>query len=304
MKTLQPGTLLYRGIDSLPNQVRDPLSLNSERVLWLATSSLEAQTYIPDFGGSHSLSIPHYGSWEGDDDITPDGYLRDALVKLCGSEVQIHDREHACPPDYNPALRTYGPDCSINDRGEWKWGRPTSWSQTREPWVAWPEVCLKLKELGYAAEPGAFLWVKTTSGGKDNLPRVHRADAQLEGTLAIYEVTAPMTGLDRTNNGGTLADPDYHRARKWAELAVLGNRDFVAIDDYLQSNNAGNVGHTSIAVTSVGISKLRLVDMITAKHPRWPDVTERHDGQTAEEKAWRASASIQPERIRAHVLRV
>lgn len=268
MATIAKGTLLYRGIDCPPENVRDPLRVNKgEGILWCATDSQTAQTYIPDFGGLAAVSL----SFSRDEDIVrPDDGILTALMEMSKGPVQVHQREWPVERA-NPLL---GPISSPVVNGTF--GRPVSWSCQKGS-CKWADIRKTLLDLGYDANQD-FLWVK--SSYQDGKPTVERSDARLDGALAIFTVTENLRGLAPEASEGSLLDPEYHRTYRRRAPGV----DFSFVNDFCQTKRFGNVGHTSVAVFEEGTRKLALVDVIGARHFEWEECPEV--GPSPEELAW------------------
>lgn len=273
MITLPAGTLLYRGIDSPPEKVTQPMRLNGEKILWTATQSDVAQTYIPDWGCAAGLAMP----WGQDPLPHPDDGIVSELIAACGGKLEICRREWPLEKATSP--ETIPKHLIANGT----FGRVTSWGC--KPQVTWTDILAHLRSLGYDTKE-RYLWIKTTHDGQGKWPVV-AAKSKLRGTLAIFEAVAPLQGSDHTKNGHDLLDPAYHHAAGWGENSPAA--DFLRIGDYCQTKTHGNVGHESIAILGPGLAKLRLVGLVEACHHEWDETGPISSGPTAEETQWRES---------------
>jgi hypothetical protein len=276
MITLPKGTRLYRAIDTSPAEIDSPLKVNSEGVLWCATDSGTAATYVPTWGASGGFSFPMRPTGA----VSPTNDLNQALIRQCGGEIKIYDREISIPLD---KLQEQPADQVVYRDGVAKIGRPTSWSVN--PGVTWPEVLGKLEELGYDTKPeNGFGWLKLDKDSQGRLA-IAPEKSRFQGTLLIMETTEDLHGSNRRQ--GDLLDPDYHQAHRMAREEA--GRDFFVINDYCQTEKWGNVGHTSHAILPSGLAKLKLIAAIPALHNDWEHDMHPNTNPCPEELAWERS---------------
>jgi hypothetical protein len=266
---LEKGTLLYRGVDCPPEQLKDPLRTNQgEGILWTTQDSQSAQTYIADWGASSNLRIPS----NMEDIPRPDDAIVTALLEACGATVTINQREWPLAK-YKP--KDYPHHLSVNGT----YGRATSWSI--RPETGWKEIINLLKKLGYPAEPGKALWIKTQFNGRDRWNPV-AANARHKGTLVIFETTEKLTLEDKTEEGDGLLEPAYHQAAKWA---ASSKADGLLLEDFCQSETHGNVSHLAAGILKSGLNKLKVTATLPAQHHRWAG--QPSAGASREETQWR-----------------
>jgi len=233
---------------------------------------MAASTYIPEVGCRSGFALPY----NMDEILRPDDGVLDALVARLGGGFDISKREHPAQPGHGI------PDRLISNG---TFGRPTSWRQTGPVRITWHDIYAELRRLKYEPDGKHYLWFKTqtTNHGRDEiLPATYR----LRGTLVIFRVLADLTGYDFSANDGGQLDPDYHRAGGWARQAAAKGKDFVEISDLCQTKTWGNVGHNSVAVNAVGLTKLEVHAVIPAYHREWA-AGRLTTSPSLEETAWR-----------------
>lgn len=112
-----------------------------------------------------------------------------------------------------------------------------------------------------------------------------RADENVKGRLIILEVVEDLKIYDYTlgeSIEGDLTDLDYHKIDLFRIVEKKGY-DGIKINDFLQSDIEGNVNHISIGIFNSSISKVRVKDVIEATHPQ--DLMDRyrnHKGRSSE----------------------
>ena len=234
------------------------LRLNScEKILWTVQDSETAQTYIPDWG----LSAYFHIGWRAEDTPRPVDGLVDAIMEACGSKIEITGREWK--------VKDHHPIEPPRDVVNGTFGRPTSWIN-RGKRCTWGDIVSYLQGLGYEPEYDRGLKIKIQMH-RGRADEVVHASSRFQGSLAILRVKETLVGGVPAKGGGDLLDPDYHHAAGW--VAESPENDFLLIGDYCQTENYGNVGHTSVAVSEAGLAKLEVVDIIPALHHEWAEST-------------------------------
>jgi hypothetical protein len=267
LATLPKGTLLYRGIDDIPQNIKNPMGTNSEGVLWTATHSTVAQTYIPDWGLTSYLQL----KWDKSEQISPRHELAAMIATQLGTTFEILRREWEIKryPNVKPHLVTNG-----------TFGAPTAW-KTHGPTTTWGDIKTFAESLGYTFQNDA---TEIKIGRKDGVEILVPKDSRLPGSLVILETQNDLRGINYLSRNGDLMDPDYHHAHKWAEQAQEKEQDFIQIRDYCQTKKHGNVGHTSFGITPRGTEKLKVIAILPAHHFEWDDHLTL--SQTPEETLW------------------
>jgi len=201
------------------------LEPGADGLLWLAESSAVAQAYIPSTGLTIYLSMPR--PWMLDESPRPatqDDPWGRAWRRLAGAEYS--------EVEYDAI------------------GRPRRWRIDRS--ATWRDLVRALEGLGYDTSSSSVA-VRATllRGAEELLP----ADYRAEGRLFIVRTTSPLRLADLTGEEGDLGDPQYNWFEVFRRLEAAGY-DGVRINDFLQSDKWGNVGHISIGVFPRGLPKL------------------------------------------------
>lgn len=112
------------------------------------------------------------------------------------------------------------------------------------------------------------------------------ADYRTQGRLIIITPKRNFKILDTTNRGrreGDLTDLDYHK-HDWFEQAQKNGYDGIKINDFAQSTDMGNVGHTSIGLFQNTLRDVN-AEEIQAQHPNLSPHYQSGDWQSQEYKA-------------------
>jgi len=200
-----------------------------DNILWTAECSVVAQNYIPVSGSI--IHVREITTYELKDGVFP----HDFELKLCGM---------------------MGYKATIYSE---KYGRPSSWAWYKDgESIHLTKKVLKdfiENELQYKPVNGMYKI-------RMNLGEIKRADYKIDGQLFIMSVK-PCENLKlydyRRSSGGDLQDPEYNHLKNFKKIREMGY-DGVIINDFVQSENWGNVGHTSTGLFPSGIEK---VDMIS-----------------------------------------
>lgn len=234
-------------------------------LLWTATCSGIAQTYIPESGVKLGidLSYPDKECLRPDDRVFP--WLCDHLGITWRSER----------------------DSS---------GRTTSWAcKPFSPKFSHLRSCLR--DLGYNVEDSdRFLWVKATTFA-DSSVQVLPVEQSLVGRLFIVQPKRELDLFDlRDAFDHTLSDPQYHRYDFFRKAYALG-KDGVLIRDYCQTEIWGNVEHESIGLFERALADSH-TQSISAKHFEWSESEYPSDRTASPEYArWSNGISIRPREL-------
>ena len=88
------------------------------------------------------------------------------------------------------------------------------------------------------------------------------------GKLLTIEVLSDLKVFDMTFGGkidGDLTDVDYHKVPVFRKAEESGY-DAIKINDYAQSHNKGNYGHTSVGIFKGSLNKIKVINVEDAKH--------------------------------------
>lgn len=147
-------------------------------------------------------------------------------------------------------------------------------------------VNFKLKKLGYKPIDNLNDYNENLSWRiKVNDGEIKPADYRIEGRLLILKPKRDLKILDMTLGGkieGDLTDLDYHK-HHWFEMAEKKGYDGIKINDFAQSNNYGNVGHTSIGLFPRALKDVE-TDSIGAIHR---DLDKNFNRETPEYKSYK-----------------
>ena len=229
---LDPGTEMFHST-SEPFDEKNLRGGGYDGVVWTTDTSGISQTYIPQSGGTLYVSADHIAAPSKEKTIQ-------AMQRAIGIEY-----------DY--------------DNIEWDGYRASSWMDA--PVFAhlgngFEDFTRKyvrekmLSELGYepddtfSGREDAFAVKVSGSEPKHNSYR-------LKGRLFVITNEKPLKIYDMTYGGmidGDLTDPDYKKVSFFQKLAD-GGYDGVKINDWTQTEEFGNFGHTSIGLFPDGLKK-------------------------------------------------
>lgn len=97
----------------------------------------------------------------------------------------------------------------------------------------------------------------------------------VSGTLYILEPIRDLKIYDYAKDReGDLTDLEYHKVKLFRSIEKDGY-DGIRINDFAQSDDEGNFGHTSIGLFKNTLKDMKIVDKIEAKHPKLSDYREK-----------------------------
>ena len=217
--------LLFHGsIEEIDGELRPG---GYDQVFWTALNPSVAQSYIPATGGATYYSVGGKSDYELKKDILPDSSFNKAALRLLGfDEKQI----------------------SI-DRVENN-GRITSWSVKEGVDIpTYKDLDEKLREMGYTEKDDKIKNI-FIDGVYTILPKNYKKP----GTLFVFTGKTKLNFYDMRDEGGDDLG-QYNETDRFKQLQDEGY-DGVIINDILQSEQYGNVGHTSYGLFGSAISKL------------------------------------------------
>jgi len=150
--------------------------------------------------------------------------------------------------------KAIGIDYDISDATWDRLGRPQSFSLPKG-WSSIPtpqEIMSRLQRLGYDIEY-QFTSVEFNIGDNDKLLLPGKAE---QGYLYVSTTLRDMTLWNKSTGEGDLLDLQYNDLRGFREAENIG-LDGVVIDDFAQSEQWGNLGHTSVGLFRHAIKSLR-----------------------------------------------
>ena len=125
----------------------------------------------------------------------------------------------------------------------------------------------KLLRFGYQPtnkpSDGNWEWKIKTDSKSPILPGDHR----VSGRLLIVKPKRDMKIFDHSKDGeGDLTDLDYNKFDLFEKVHSLGY-DGIKINDFAQTEQYGNYGHTSIGFFKEAVSDLAITELKNVKHP-------------------------------------
>ena len=217
-------------------------------VIWTAENSAIAQNYIPLSGGATYTNAATIMLPSKDTTIQ-------AVQKLIGLEYDISDTKWNYMDQPQSFKLAKG------------WDRIPS----RDEIVEMMEKA-GFNQLDYGWQ--SFEIRHTYSRGADGnlVDHVHAPGENLVGRLFIFTAVEPLKVYDYTYGGereGDLLNVDYHNISLFRKVEALGY-DGIKINDFAQSKNWGNFGHTSIGLFNGTLEKLSWTT-IPASNFDWGD---------------------------------
>lgn len=208
-----------------------------DEVLWTATSPVIAQSYIPKAGTSLY------------------GYHPD----------QFRLRERVWPSQndfWYTVVREMGfsaLDVELDAYGSLKsWRLPDAYPTYGEA-VEW------LRGLGYDLRPNEA--VKISCAFEDGVEKIKRADWCKPGRLLVT-VGDELRLFDyAAGKESDLTELEYHKLEVFRSVEAKGY-DGIVINDFLQDEDHGNVGHRSVGLFAAAVAKLPWLE-IPAVHSPW-----------------------------------
>lgn len=237
--TIKKGTELFHSTGE-PFDEKDLRGGGYDRILWTTTDSAISQTYIP----------------------------------IAGSEM-FTQTSSLLQPSKDPTIIQFQKKIGL-EYDDITWGpgnRAQSYRVAKNPFKDIEDAHDSLYEtmplknqrvndylmntLGYKPKGqdynNNYSW-KLKMSGNEILP----ADYRMKGRLFILIPNQDLKIFDMTHGGsieGDLTDLDYHKLDTFDELMKRGY-DGVKINDFAQSNDQGNFGHTSIGLFKQALGKL------------------------------------------------
>lgn len=213
--------------------IKGALKASMDGLLWFAKSPAIAQSYIPRSGASVLFSYPNDREQER---VQPsfNGSGWHAVVRMMGFE---------------------DPEDMVWDRFSLvSWRIPQGWPTYGEA-VAWFN-----KELGYSLAPSGSVWV-SASFSKERGDVLHPASWRSVGRLFVAKAPNlkffPLSDIKQSD----LSDPAHLEFEKFADIEEDQKWDGVCIDDFLQSENHGNVPHKSFGVFQRSLHKMSFLSI-------------------------------------------
>lgn len=250
--------LLFHGTGE---PLEGPLRPGGDGLLWFARAPSIAQTYIPKAGVSMLLSLPVLGSSEMKSSVRPT-YNKDGWHMV--------------------AMAMGLPDPEVT----WERYLPVSW-RIPNGWPTYEEAAHWLQEeMGYPIVPGGSVWVSVprTPDGKEKLmPAAWRKP----GTLIVAKTGEQrFYDLRIGQDVGDLTDPDHLKRDDFEKIEAQGKWDGVIINDFLQSENHGNVPHLSLGFFERALEGLEWTAIPACNYEWEPDEVPGREETTPEWRHW------------------
>lgn len=223
-----------------------------DNVFWTAKDSTVAQNYIPSSGISTYYSFKN-SDYERNQEIIPTSSFNKSALKLLNFDEKQIDVEY---DQYN---------------------RVKGWSVKEGVKIpTFGDLDNKLKEIGYSS--GDKIKTPYINGVSTIQPKNYKK----EGTLFILKDPSDLKMFDMR---GMYFDGEeqYNQLNLFKKLEKQGY-DGVIINDIAQSENLGNVGHTSYGIFNNAIKKLKKYT-IKAKNYDWDENTQ--EKETSEFKEYK-----------------
>lgn len=273
--TIKKGTELFHSTGE-PFEEKDLRGGGYDAIVWTTTDSAISQTYIPVAGSELFAQTSSFLSPSKDPTITD-------FQKKIGLEF---------------ADVTWG-------RG----GRAESYREIKNPFKDIDDasdsyqatIALKnqrindyiMNTLGYKPRSedynNNYSW-KFRMKGNEIMP----ANYQMKGRLFILVPNQDLKIYDMTHGGaieGDLTNLEYHKLDLFDELRDKGY-DGVKINDFAQSNDQGNFGHTSIGLFKSGLNKVDKEVVQDVVHHDLGNFFNDRDWRSPEYKKHRGIAEI------------
>ena len=235
-----------------------------DNMIWTADNPAVAQNYIPATGGGMSSPVDQ---WSSDSENVSRFYSpHDSMITL------LKQMGYGYPIDEE-----------LDNTGRYKSfrykDRPAKMGELRE----------YLRSLGYDPAQDRMLRSRFNNGVQVITPK----DFRQMGRLFVGSPHNPLNIYNGEGLGDGLLDPAYHKLNVFDKLKSHGY-DGVRIQDHAQSENWGNVGHTSVGLFPETAQKLNW-DVLPAPNFDWGDkLAGVYD--TPEFQAWREQKIQEPTR--------
>lgn len=242
---LLKGTVLYHGTA----ETFDSKTLRGggyDHIFWTTETATMAKTYIPVSGGSIFLFARNIAHPSTQPSVI--AIQRAIGIEYDTSSFKVQNSQvvsYLIPP----ILKTFYEEGYLDDSKQCDY------------------VIRKMKEvLGYEPESGDGCFASFDV--KMDIDRVMKANERLKGRLLKIKLNRDFKIFDKTGSGeaeGDLMDVDYNKLNFFEKLERLGY-DGVKINDFAQSHDHGNVGHTSIGFFRNSLNDLSVVEEAEAFH--------------------------------------
>lgn len=233
-------------------------------LVWTADLPTIAQAYIPDAGAKLLVSAP--SEWQLGQRVVPAPNAAWTLVahQMTGLDAEVELDRHG-------NLRS--------------WAVPAAWPTYREA-AAW------LSGLGYPLDARGSAWLSIAR--EDATERVMPADWSMPGRLLVTVADGLRLADLRRGTEGDLTDLEYHDHAGFAAARAAGY-DGVVINDFVQTEAWGNVGHISRGLFPEAAARLPWIE-VPARRFEWASSLRERTTPAYESlhAAARASAPARP----------
>ena len=215
-----------------------------DSVAWSAENPAVAQTYISNYS---QVMIPKPYESSLKDSIVPQNHdkFTNQLLKQLGFKPIIHEQKD---------------------------GFTTSFSYEGGVFAKKKDMVEFLESMGYPYKSDSPFY-KILVDEEDN---VLPASSIAQGEMLIIMGKENLKLYDMyDSNSENLMEPDYHKVGLFKKLEKLGY-DGVRINDFAQSENWGNIGHSSVGLFPSGLNKIRY-ERIKAKRFDFGDRLDEYD---------------------------
>lgn len=242
-------------------------------VLWTASSSTIAQSYIPASGSSSCYSF----SKAADELVPPDKHSTSwALAQQMGYDADV-----------------------VYDAI----GRAQTW-RMRPRLVRHGEIHDYVRSLGYEPSSSGVAWLKNelvripdAAGQMKPTFQFRRADWNMQGRLFILSGFRSMRFANIAEAEGDLTNVQYHELGLFRELEAQGF-DGVVINDFAQTENWGNLGHLAFGFFAAAARRLSFTSIPAIRYEFGPQPSDLNAVDTPELAAFDAQQSVLNEHAR------
>lgn len=244
---LPSGTVLYHGTGEEYDFMNPKTGLYDD-VFWTTESRAIASTYIPVAGGTLLCSTRH--------------------LTQPSKDPSVINIQKALGIDYDTStFEEKGTDIT-------SYMLPPVFEQDERYWNNQDLKCeyvnQKMKEVfGYEPEDGgsAFGPCHNRWRIKQDLDEPKPSNYRLQGKMLKVTLKRDFKIWDKTAGGkieGDLMEKDYHKLDLFQQMEKMGF-DGIKINDFAQSNDMGNVGHTSVGLFKNSLSDVS-IEIEAAQH--------------------------------------